>query len=709
MVKAQDLVWIEFPKTQMANKEENEEDFKHYTPQHPLPQEIQNLTRDKTVCKYCGVSYLIHNEIKALEKKLKETEKELLNYKGLEKREALLQQEISLFKHQLEDATSSLETNNKLLSLTTKEKEELKLQNKILDEKHLTYRNTLLNHSRQFSLLHQSVKHYKEDLMHLKNQFSILQSDILHQFSFAFKNISPLSGKFSKEIEEWESKVQCIEMEKMVLAQSNKTLSEALRNKESELQKHNDELNSKRVELENQIEAYRKLDINLKHLSNELLSSKELEVKLSAASNELEECKGQFRILTVENDQYKIHLKSKTSELNELTSKQKQIEQAHELAVQKLHTEIKAKENDLAAYLKQIKSLETQCQEMRKNEQEINQWTRMSANEIQDLKEALSKSKSDVDALKLEREKMIEAHQNRIEDLRESFKNKMAEADNWPQKMQGALSAERSRHLTELKTLEENLKHQFVLELQIEKDKYDELLKKFQDQEKEKQNLKENHRALNEQKYRDEIEELHRKVTDLKRRSNEREEELTKEISSLKKIINELQDRSAKLDGSDSVKIKELQNQLAHVHQDHIDSLSKITLLENKLKETSEEAQFLQSVVKKECEERFELTEALSEARKELLQLKKPIGGYSSVQKRGSVSSINSSNSSLVNIPVTLTPIDDPSGVRSKTHVNSNNLQLSYTADMKTLSCDKDNDAKLQENRKRILSMMGRR
>lgn len=30
---------------------------------------------------------------------------------------------------------------------------------------------------------------------------------------------------------------------------------------------------------------------------------------------------------------------------------------------------------------------------------------------------------------------MIEAHQNRIEDLRESFKTKLAEMDEWPQKV----------------------------------------------------------------------------------------------------------------------------------------------------------------------------------------------------------------------------------------------------------------------------------
>ncbi len=38
--------------------------------QHPLPDEIRNMAKDETVCKFCGVSYLIHNEIKALEDKL---------------------------------------------------------------------------------------------------------------------------------------------------------------------------------------------------------------------------------------------------------------------------------------------------------------------------------------------------------------------------------------------------------------------------------------------------------------------------------------------------------------------------------------------------------------------------------------------------------------------------------------------------------------
>ena len=38
------------------------------------------------------------------------------------------------------------------------------------------------------------------------------------------------------------------------------------------------------------------------------------------------------------------------------------------------------------------------------------------------------------------------------------------------------------------------------------------------------------------------------------------------------------------------------------------------------------QAKFLQNIVQKECEERFELTEALSEARRQLLEFKRPPG-----------------------------------------------------------------------------------
>jgi len=79
---------------------------KHTRPSHPLPDDILKMSRDETVCQYCGISYLIHNEIKLLEDRLKAAEVELKKYHGIEKREEELSQQLQL-------STSSLSVTEK--------------------------------------------------------------------------------------------------------------------------------------------------------------------------------------------------------------------------------------------------------------------------------------------------------------------------------------------------------------------------------------------------------------------------------------------------------------------------------------------------------------------------------------------------------------------------------------------------------------------
>ncbi len=75
--------------------EKENESLERHVPEHPLPEELQKMKRDDTVCRFCGVSYLIHNEIKALEDKLKAMEAELHHYQGMEQREAKLQEQLN--------------------------------------------------------------------------------------------------------------------------------------------------------------------------------------------------------------------------------------------------------------------------------------------------------------------------------------------------------------------------------------------------------------------------------------------------------------------------------------------------------------------------------------------------------------------------------------------------------------------------------------
>lgn len=85
--------------------------------QHPLPEEIKKMGRDETVCKFCGISYLIHNEIKALEDKLKAAEEELVFYRGMEGRESLLKQKICELENELQKAKEDLKDRSTMWDL----------------------------------------------------------------------------------------------------------------------------------------------------------------------------------------------------------------------------------------------------------------------------------------------------------------------------------------------------------------------------------------------------------------------------------------------------------------------------------------------------------------------------------------------------------------------------------------------------------------
>ena len=51
-----------------------------YKPEKELPDEIKSLPREETKCKFCGVSYLVHHEVKKLECDLERVQSELIKY-----------------------------------------------------------------------------------------------------------------------------------------------------------------------------------------------------------------------------------------------------------------------------------------------------------------------------------------------------------------------------------------------------------------------------------------------------------------------------------------------------------------------------------------------------------------------------------------------------------------------------------------------------
>ena len=88
-----------------------EKDF--VKPEHPLPKEIQEMKRDETVCQFCGVSYLIHNEIKKLEEEITKLKSELERYRGADEREEKLRKKLQDESRRFEQSQESLRQEEK--------------------------------------------------------------------------------------------------------------------------------------------------------------------------------------------------------------------------------------------------------------------------------------------------------------------------------------------------------------------------------------------------------------------------------------------------------------------------------------------------------------------------------------------------------------------------------------------------------------------
>uniref|UniRef100_A0A2K6ELR3 Leucine, glutamate and lysine rich 1 n=1 Tax=Propithecus coquereli TaxID=379532 RepID=A0A2K6ELR3_PROCO len=73
-----------------------------HIPMHALPEEIQKMSPEEKVCKYCGVSYLILHEFKDMEEKVKAMEKEMKFYQGSIEREKILQEKLQSLSQEFE-------------------------------------------------------------------------------------------------------------------------------------------------------------------------------------------------------------------------------------------------------------------------------------------------------------------------------------------------------------------------------------------------------------------------------------------------------------------------------------------------------------------------------------------------------------------------------------------------------------------------------
>ncbi|XP_074448108.1 protein LEKR1 isoform X2 [Larus michahellis] len=570
--------------------------MERYIPIHALPEEIQKMPQDETVCKYCGVSYLILHEFKVMEEKVKAMEKAIKFYEGSIEREKGLQAELQSLYQDLEHYRADSESKTERIKNLTME-----LKNK-QDE----------------------LKNVKEDLQYFQEEkeAAYKQSQVLRSELDSIKEV------ISSNLENWAALKEEIFLQIKTVSKEALTEIPKLNQRLAKSQRENECLQEKvkhltlvadTVELKTQ-----QLQTSLQQ-GNELQSRcHELQKETLDLTNQVETIGLKLQKVTAEMDHYKKLLMVKSTELDVCQNELKKMKYENGISESRLMKELKEKEESLLICQQVCKHLQEEVAEKERKEEDLKRRTSRSESELEALKTLLRQTEEEVVMLKQERELMLISHQNRTEQLQETLRQKMRNEDNWREKMEIDLAKGEARHKEAILKVKEEAR----VELDIERQKQQELITKYQRDHEELQKKIPGLISSATSSLRMETEILEKKLQDAQTKLAEKDEDKEKEIQSLKRLITELEFTLTVEKNNNESFLDNMRKEIKH-KSDELEKLTQErTQLIHNLSQVQEENTLLQETVRRECEERYELTAALTQAREQVLELKKLSGNF---------------------------------------------------------------------------------
>ncbi|XP_074225104.1 protein LEKR1 isoform X3 [Camelus bactrianus] len=323
-----------------------------------------------------------------------------------------------------------------------------------------------------------------------------------------------------------------------------------------------------------------------------------------------------------EMDNYKEKLMNKSNEADECQRELRKLK-FESIISESRHTRLLKEKEDSSMTCQQIyKTLQEELTAKERREEDLKRRINFAENELEITKTLLNQTKEEVVTLKNERESMLISHQKSIEQLQETLRQKLLNDDNWREKIEAELAKERAQHLVEFQEQALLFKEEAKLELDIEKEKHQEIIQKYK---KEQEELQMKVSDLIEGATRDlrlKVATLEEKLHESHIQYTEESESKEKEIENLKNLLAEFESHLKKeIDSNDSVS-EDLRKEMKQKSDELERVMLAQTQLIQKFNQSQEENTFLQETVRRECEERFELTEALSQAREQLLELR---------------------------------------------------------------------------------------
>nr|XP_044626914.1 leucine-, glutamate- and lysine-rich protein 1 isoform X4 [Equus asinus] len=497
-----------------------------HIPMHALPEEIQKMSPEEKVCKYCGVSYLILHEFKAMEEKVKAMEKEMKFYQGSVEREKKLQEKLQFLSQDFEQYKIDNESKTE------------RLGGRLVEYNYFWTKTLSL-------------------LTFTKRELTSIKNEVYDNF----QNWTSLKGELFLQIKSI-SETALTEIEIL-----NKSLTLCQRNKvclEEEM-KNLKVLSDAAILRSQQIQTSTQQEVNLQSRCHDLEKQVlDLQCQVEALGLKLQKA-------ATEMDSYKEKLMNKSNEADDSQRELRKLKFQSVISESRHTRLLKEKEDSLVACQQIYKTLQEELTSKERQEEDMKRRINLAESELEITKTLLSQTKEQVATLKSERELMLISHQKSIEQLQETLRQKLLNDDNWREKISDLIAGATRDLRLEVATLEEKLHESHI-------------------------------------------------------RYTEESESKEKEIKNLKNLVAEFESRlKEEIDSNDSVS-EDLRKEM----KQKSDELERVMLAQTQLiqqfNQSREENTFLQETVRRECEERFELTEALSQAREQLLELRKLSG-----------------------------------------------------------------------------------
>ncbi|XP_074887372.1 protein LEKR1 isoform X2 [Buteo buteo] len=581
--------------------------MERHVPIHALPEEIRKMSRDETVCKYCGVSYLILHEFKVMEEKVKAMEKEIKFYEGSIEREKGLQAELQSLYQDLEHYRADSESKTERIKTLTME---------------------LKTKQDEFKKVKEDLRYFQEEKEAAYKQSQVLRNTLEHHcstlnkavslFPFIRSELDSIKEVIASNLENWAAMKEEIFLQIKTVSKEALTEIPKLNQRLAKSQRENECLQEKvkhltlvadTVELKTQ-----QLQTSLQQ-GNELQSRcRELQKETLDLTNQVETIGLKLQKVTAEMDHYKKLLMVKSAELDVCQNELKKMKYENGISESRLMKELKEKEESLLICQQVCKHLQEEVAEKERKEEDLKRRTGRSESELEALKALLRQTEEEVVMLK----------QERTEQLQETLRQKMRNEDNWREKMEIDLAKGEARHKEAILKVKEEAR----VELDIERQKQQELITKYQRDHEELQKKIPGLISSATNSLRKETEILEKKLQDAQIKLAEKDEDKEKEIQSLKRLITELEFQLTMEKNNNESFLDNMRKEIKH-KSDELEKLTQErTQLIHNLSQVQEENTLLQETVRRECEERYELTAALTQAREQVLELKKLSGNF---------------------------------------------------------------------------------